>query len=104
MVRKLQQLDPIEAGKLSRSKNCPTKALGFKAGELCELKSIIFAKLGDMSLSDNWIQVGTQLFRNAHVLLSRFYLELSNYRGSPDSTNFGSQDNRVIRGIVLIGD
>ena len=25
-------------------------------------------------------------------------------RGSPDSTNFGSQDNRVIRGIVLIGD
>ena len=77
MVRKLQQLDPIEAGKLSRSKNCPTKALGFKAGELCELKSIIFAKLGDMSLSDNWIQVGTQLFRNAHVLLSRFYLELS---------------------------
>ena len=79
LVRKLQQLDPIEAGKLSRSKNCPTKALGFKAGELCELKGIIFAKLGDMVLSDNWIQVGTQLFRNAHVLLSRFYLELSNY-------------------------
>ena len=26
------------------------------------------------------------------------------YRGSPDSTNFGSQENRVIRGIVLIGD
>ena len=26
------------------------------------------------------------------------------YRGSPDSTNFGSQDNRVTRGIVLIGD
>ena len=26
------------------------------------------------------------------------------YRGSPDSTNFGSQDNRVIRGIVLIGE
>ena len=26
------------------------------------------------------------------------------YRGSPDSTNFGSQDNRVIRKIVLIGD
>ena len=24
--------------------------------------------------------------------------------GSPDSMNFGSQDNRVIRGIVLIGD
>ena len=23
---------------------------------------------------------------------------------SPDSTNFGSQDNRVIRGIMLIGD
>ena len=28
----------------------------------------------------------------------------SEYRGSPDSTNFGSQDNHVIRGIVLIGD
>ena len=25
-------------------------------------------------------------------------------RGSPDSTNFGSQDNHVIRGILLIGD
>ena len=82
MVRKIQQLalqDPAEAGKLSREKNCPTKALGFKAGELCELKSVIFAKLGDMVLINNWIQVGTQLFRNAHVLLFRFYLELSNY-------------------------
>ena len=82
MVRKIQQLalqDPAEAGKLSREKNCPTKALGFKAGELCELKGIIFANLGDMVLSDNWIHVGTQLFRNAHVLLFRFYLELSNY-------------------------
>ena len=26
------------------------------------------------------------------------------YRGSPDSTNFGFQDSRVIRGIMLIGD
>jgi len=70
LVRKLQQLDPIEAGKLSRSKNCPTKALGFKAGELCELKGIIFAKLGDMVLSDNWIQVGTQLFREYQITLN----------------------------------
>ena len=26
------------------------------------------------------------------------------YRGSLDSTNFGSKDNRVNRGIMLIGD
>ena len=25
-----------------------------------------------------------------------------NYKGSPDSMNFGPQENRVIRGIVLI--
>jgi len=73
LVRKIQQLalqDPAEAGKLSREKNCPTKALGFKAGELCELKGIIFANLGDMVLSDNWIHVGTQLFREYQITLN----------------------------------
>ena len=30
--------------------------------------------------------------------------KIYNYRGSPDSTNFGSKDNRVIKRIVLIGD
>ena len=34
----------------------------------------------------------------------KYVRKFSKYRGSPDSTNFGSQDNRVIGGIVLIGD
>ena len=36
--------------------------------------------------------------------MSETLATLSTYRGSPDSTIFGFQDNRVIRGIVLIGD
>ena len=48
---------------------------------------------GDSFVTDiSWIQ---------SFCLGRLF---SKYRGSPDSTNFGSQDNRVIRGIVLIGD
>ena len=40
-------------------------------------------------------------FTNPEFFICLFFFK---YRGSPDSTNFGSQDNRVIRGIVLIGD
>ena len=37
------------------------------------------------------------------TVLSRGFIKFR-YRGSPDSTNFGLQENRVNKGIVLIGD
>merc|ERR1719491_1708351 len=57
LVQQLNQLGDKEAGELSRAKLCPLKDLGYRVGEMCEQKSIIFAKLGNRILSDQWIDV-----------------------------------------------
>ena len=44
--------------------------LGYRVGEMCEQKSMIFAKLGNRILSDQWIDVGLYLIRDYKMCLS----------------------------------
>merc|ERR1712238_296696 len=70
LVKQLNQLGDKEAGELSRAKLCPLKDLGYHVGEMCEQKSIIFAKLGNRIMSDQWIDVGLYLIRDYKICLS----------------------------------
>ena len=64
------------------------------------------------TLSNVFVNHDVHVFKIRNIFLNwggrnmriYFCLPTLKYRGSPDSTNFGSQDNRVIREIMLIGD
>ena len=59
------------------------------------------------SCQEFWTKV--KFFHQTYFIKTCFancscYCCITLYRGSPDSTNFGLPENRVNRGIVLIGD
>ena len=54
-----------------------------------------------LSNTKNFRSNGTYFW---HDLICFIVIYIVKYRGSPDSTSFGFRENRVIGGIVLIGD
>ena len=53
--------------------------LGYQVGEMCEQKSIIFAKLGNKIMTDEWIDVGTYLIRDFRICLNRMIIQNEKY-------------------------